>query len=130
EAARDISLTYGLTRRGAVTLREHGIATLSALSACEAHGVAGLTGVTDSVAAQLVMQARALEEDRVLWRRALTFDEADVDLYFDIEGDPRDDVMHLFGLLIRGRDGSEQYRAFVAEKPADEARAFGELLDA
>jgi uncharacterized protein len=76
------------------------------------------------------MQARALEEDRVLWRRALTFDEADVDLYFDIEGDPEHDVMYLFGLLIRGRDGSEQYRAFVAEKPADEARAFGELLDA
>ena len=56
------------------------------------------------------------------------FEPAAVDVYFDIEGDPEHDVLYLFGVLVRERSGAETYRAFVAERPEEEERAFLELL--
>jgi uncharacterized protein len=54
--------------------------------------------------------------------------DSETELYFDIEGDPEHDVMYLFGVLVRG-GGTEEYRAFVAEEPSEEGRAFHQLLD-
>ena len=76
---------------------------------------------------------RCRTSSRPIWRGAAAFPEHGRDLYFDIEGDPEHDVLYLFGVLVRehgpGGTGSETYRAFVAEEPGEEKRAFLELLD-
>ncbi len=129
EATRDVSLTYGLQRRVAHDLRRRGVTTLDALAALDPADVAQWTALANGAARQLVSQARALNDGASIWHGAATFPSGPRDIYFDIEGDPEHDVMYLFGVLSREADGSEQYRAFVAEAPADEGRAFGELLE-
>lgn len=128
EATRDVSLTYGLQRRVAHGLRQRGVATLDALAALEPADVAQWTGVPVGAARQLVTQARALQDGVSIWHGGTAFAEGPRDIYFDIEGDPEHDVMYLFGVLVRGTDGAETYRAFVAEDPAEEGRAFAEVL--
>jgi predicted RecB family nuclease len=128
EESRDVSLTYGLQRRVAGVLREKGVQTLAQLAACEPQVVARWAAITISYATQLVTQAQVLESGEARWRRALQFEQPEVEIYFDIEGDPEHDVMYLFGVLARKQDGTEEYRAFVAEEPAEEGRAFCELL--
>lgn len=129
EAARDVSLTYGLQRRTARSLREHGVQAVDGLAALPPATVSAWTGTAPGEAQALVIQAGVLARGEVLWRNTPGYEPSEIDLYFDIEGDPEHDVMYLFGVLARGRDGTEDYRAFVAEEPADEARAFHELLD-
>jgi uncharacterized protein len=129
EQTRDISLTYGMQRRVARVLRQKGVHTLEALAACEPQAVARWSGLTPGQAGHLVTQAQVLVSGEARWRGVPQFEEAEVELYFDIEGDPEHGVEYLFGVLARNRDGSEVYRAFVAECPEQEARAFGELLD-
>jgi len=129
EATRDVSLTYGMQRRVARVLRQRGVHTLEALAACEPAVVARWTGLPPGQATPLVIQAQVLVTGEARWRGGLQFTEAEVELFFDIEGDPEHDVEYLFGVLARHRDGSEVYRAFVAECPEQEARAFGEWLE-
>jgi uncharacterized protein len=133
EATRDVSLTYGLQRRVAAGLRERGVASLAGLAALEPADVAQWSGLGTGMARQLVTQARALEAGAAIWRGTTAYPEAGTDLFFDIEGDPEHDVLYLFGVLVRerGADGgtAETYRAFVAEEPGEEGRAFLELLD-
>jgi uncharacterized protein len=133
EATRDVSLTYGLQRRVAQGLRNRGVATLAALADIEPAELAQWTGVKPQAARQLVLQANALEQGVAIWHGAASFAAGERDLYFDIEGDPEHDVLYLFGVLVRGvgSDGAarEEYRAFVAERPEEERRAFLELLD-
>ena len=128
ESTHDVSLTYGLQRRVATLLRERGVATLDALAAVEPADLAQWSGVHPNAARQLVTQARALEQGAAIWHGAATFPAEGLDLYFDIEGDPEHDVLYLFGVLARHGSG-ESYRAFVAESPAEEGRAFLALLD-
>lgn len=128
EKSRDVSLTYGLQRRVATVLREHGVRTLAGLAASDPAVVARWTGLTIGATAQIVTQAQVLETGEARWRGALQFDPSDVEIYFDIEGDPEHDVMYLFGVLTRRKDGTEDYRAFVAEDPSEEGCAFGKLL--
>jgi uncharacterized protein len=131
EATRDVSLTYGIQRRVAHGLRGRGVATLGALAELDPLAVAQWTGLAVGAARQLVTQAGALDGGVTIWRGAAVFPAGERDLYFDIEGDPEHDVMYLFGVLVRerGEGGGEDYRAFVAEQPEDEGRAFGELLE-
>jgi predicted RecB family nuclease len=128
EQTRDVSLTYGLQRRVAGVLREKGVHTLAHLAACEPHVVARWAAISVAYATQLVTQAQVLESGEARWRGALQFEQPEEEIYFDIEGDPEHDVMYLFGVLTRRKDGTEDYRAFVAEDPAEEGRAFRELL--
>lgn len=129
EKSRDVSLTYGLQRRVAGVLRKKGIHTLADLARCEPHVVARWGAITNAAATALVTQAQVLESGEARWRGALEFEEPEVEIFFDIEGDPEHDVMYLFGVLAREKNQPEQYRAFIAEEPAQEGRAFRELLE-
>jgi len=128
EATNDVSLAYGLQRRVATLLRAEGVETLAGLAELDPAAMATRVNISHGQANMLVMQAQVLEDGRPRWRRALEFADAPTEIFFDIEGDPEHDVLYLFGVLVRTAEG-EEYRAFVAEEPAAEKRAFGELLD-
>jgi len=127
EDTRDVSLTYGLQRRIATYLRDLGVATLARLAAFDPAALASGAKITPADAAALVLQAQVLEDGKPRWRKALSFEDAGTEIYFDIEGEPEHDVLYLFGVLVRNAEG-EEYRAFVAEDPADEHTAYAQLL--
>jgi len=128
ERTRDLTLTYGLQRRVASALRQRGVRTLAQLAASDPQVIARWALIGLGQAQVLVTQAQVLESGEARWKGAPQFEQPEVELFFDIEGDPEHDIMYLFGVLTRAKNGAEDYRAFVAEDPAEEGRAFRELL--
>jgi uncharacterized protein len=128
EARGDVSLIYGLHRRAATALRERGIDTYGALAELDPAELASWTNTTPAAARRLVSQARVLVSKEPAWHGASSLPETETELFFDIEGDPEHDVMYLFGVLVR-HGGTEEYRAFVAEQPSGEGKAFRQLIE-
>jgi uncharacterized protein len=56
-----------------------------------------------------------------LLKAPVEFPRAEVELFFDIETDPRADVCYLFGVVER-RQGKKRYVSFFADSPADEKK--------
>lgn len=125
----DISLIYKIYKKEYRRLREAGYATLAGLAAADPGALSReVKGVPDHRLERLRLQATALREKKVVWTAEPSLPEAETELFFDIEGDPLLGVEYLFGLLIRA-GGKTDYRAFLAEKPEDEGRAWLEFCD-
>ncbi len=129
EDADDIALIYKIYGNEAKRLREAGYGTLTGLAAADLAALqAEVKGVSDHRLARLHLQAQSLHRKETLRIDEPRLPETDVELHFDIEGDPMIGVEYLHGLLIREK-GSETYKAFAAEDPADEGRAWSEFCD-
>ena len=123
-----LSLVYGLHRRYASVLIDHGLETYHELAEVEAQRIDEMTGCGAPAAERMRGQARALSEGRVIWRRQPDLPRGATEVYFDIEGDPDHDALFLFGLVVREK-GREVYRSFVAERPEEEGNAFRACLE-
>ena len=130
EAVRSdhISLVYGLDRRHAANLMAQGVRTCEQLAGIRAEVIEESIGCGASRAEDLHGQARAMSAKRALWRRHPYLPRASSEIFFDIEGDPDHDALYLFGVLVRSRR-DEVYRSFLAEKPAQEGKAFVACLE-
>jgi len=129
EDADDISLLYKIYKSEAKRLREAGYATLTKLAETDlARLQADVNGVSDHRLERLRLQAQALRGKITTRIDDARLPDAPVELHFDIEGDPMIGVEYLHGLLIR-EGGTETYKAFAAEDPADEGRAWTEFCD-
>lgn len=125
----DIALIYKIYGSEAKRLREAGYGTLAKLAGADLAALrADVKGVSDHRLERLHLQAQALRGKTTLRIDEPRLPEAGVELHFDIEGDPMIGVEYLHGLLIR-EGGTETYKAFAAEDPADEGRAWTEFCD-
>lgn len=129
EAHDDIALIYKIYGNEAKRLREAGYGTLTKLAAADLAALqAEVKGVSDHRLERLHLQAQSLHRGETLRIDEPRLPETDVEIHFDIEGDPMIGVEYLHGVLLR-RDGKDEYRAFAAEDPADEGRAWTEFCD-
>ncbi len=129
EANDDIALLYKIYKSEARRLREAGFATLTKLAETDLATIQEtVTGISDHRLERLYLQAQALHEKKVIRLEDPGLPVTDIELHFDIEGDPMIGVEYLHGLLIREK-GKETYKAFTAEKPEDEGRAWLEFCD-
>jgi len=129
EEGDDISLIYKIYQSEARRLRDAGYSTLTKLAEADLAALhAGVKGVTDHRLDRLHLQAQSLHGKKTMRIDEPRLPETDVELHFDIEGDPMIGVEYLHGLLIR-EGGKETYKAFTAENPADEGRAWLEFCD-
>ncbi|HTK59898.1 MAG TPA: TM0106 family RecB-like putative nuclease [Candidatus Baltobacteraceae bacterium] len=129
EEGDDISLLYKIYKSEAKRLREAGYATLTKLAEADLATLkADVKGVSDHRVERLQLQAQALHGKETLRIDEARLPDAEVELHFDIEGDPMIGVEYLHGLLIR-EGGTDTYKAFAAEDPADEGRAWTEFCD-
>ncbi|MEK7545618.1 MAG: TM0106 family RecB-like putative nuclease [Patescibacteria group bacterium] len=129
EEADDISLIYKIYKSEMRRLREAGYGTLTKLAEADLAAVhAEVKGVSDHRLDRLHLQAQSLHDKRTIRIDEPRLPETDTELHFDIEGDPMIGVEYLHGLLIR-EGGKETYKAFAAEDPADEGRAWTEFCD-
>ncbi len=63
-------------------------------------------------------------------REGFAFPSGKREVYFDIEGDPtRDDLIYLFGVLIREAGRAEPYQYFVARHPDEEEQTVRKFWD-
>ena len=129
EAADDIGLLYKIYKSEYRRLREAGYLTLTELAAADLATLQeAVKGVSDHRLARLHLQAQSLHEKKIIRIEDANLPVSGVELFFDIEGDPMIGVEYLHGLLIR-EGGQEIYKAFTAEKPADEGKAWLDFCD-
>lgn len=127
--ARDPSLLPGLRRRSWEALHEAGIHTLGQVAALSLSDLLELPGVGESTARRILRAARALDsgEIEVLAPPPLPR-PGGPEVFFDLESIPLDDLVYLYGMLIREGD-QITWEAVLAESPAEEGKAWAEFLN-
>ena len=128
EAKQHLSLVFGLPRELADTLRKKGIHDFHHLATVPAARLAAWGRCSETKARVYIGQARSLALDGVVWRRDPELPGGGPEIFFDIEGDPENGVLYLFGVLVR-ENGHETYKPFLAERPDREAQAFFECME-
>lgn len=133
-----LSLLPGVTAARYAFLKERHLTTVESLAQASPRQLTHLPGFGEHVAEKLVHQARALLGDCAIPREAAhgfplrpeDLPCADVELYFDIEAAPDQNLIYLHGVLAVNRDtGQETFHALVAESPEEEQHAWEEFLE-
>jgi predicted RecB family nuclease len=126
--AHDIALLFNVDVSRLKLLRSLGIRTIE--DAAEMDPVA-LDGAGKGLRLHglevMKRQAQSLVHASVMVREVVTFPETGLELFFDIESDPPQDIDYLYGFLVR-QQGKETYRAFSARTVAEEGEMWREFL--
>jgi uncharacterized protein len=136
EEQDDIALLYNVKKKIVQILRGLGVNTVHKAAEIDPDYImksARLAGdgsdklLKRSLLDRIILQARALIEQRHFVRKKIDLPEAPTEIFFDIEGDPLQQAEYLFGFLVR-RGKEESYEFQLAEKPAQEAEMWAEFL--
>lgn len=98
------------------------LAQVSVDAELDADGKTGIPGVGEKTLRKLVRRAGILKAGgtKPTILEPFTLPEKPIELYFDIEADPTQDIVYLHGVVER-RDGQETFHAFVAREVSAEA---------
>lgn len=141
KADQHLSLLPGVTPARYEFLKQHHITSVAALAQTNPSYLAPLPGFGEQVAEKLVHQSQALIDNRAIPRTAPNaphgfplwpedLPEGEVELFFDIEAAPDQNLIYLHGVLVVDRvTGEETFHALLAESHQDEKRAWREFLD-
>ncbi len=135
KSQQHISLLPGVTSNRYALLRSLNLTTTEAIAAADPAELEIYPEFADTVALQLVLQARAFLENRAiatpgaLELRPSDLPVSPVELYFDIEAEPELNLDYLHGVLVVDRrTNTEKFYPFLAEKPEDEKLAWEQFL--
>ncbi|MEA5449777.1 TM0106 family RecB-like putative nuclease [Leptolyngbya sp. CCNP1308] len=138
---RHLSLLPGVTPARYEFLKQQHLTTVAALAQASPAHLAPLPGFGEQVAEKLVHQAQALIDNRAIPRSAPhaphgfplwpeDLPEGEVELYFDIEAAPDQNLIYLHGVLVvNHRTGDTNFHALLAETHHQERRAWNEFID-
>jgi uncharacterized protein len=131
--AQPLSLLPGVTGSRYPLLQEAGIHSIEALANAQLDRLQAIPKLGSGVALQLQLQARATLSRQPLWIQSppQTLPTTPVELYFDIEADPRHNVAYLLGLLVvEQAEGKKvaSYHSCLAAEPREERQAWEQFL--
>lgn len=141
QQSQHLSLLPGVTPARYVFLQERHLTTVESLAQASPRYLAPLPGFGEHVAAKLIHQARALLGNCAIPRLSdpatqafpLLPEEvpsADIELYFDIEAAPDQNLIYLHGVLVVDRrTGTETFHALLAESAEEERAAWEAFLE-
>ena len=131
-----LTLLPGVTATIYATLRKIGIVTVEALAATASDRIQHLPGIGRPTAERIICQAMAQRDGRALPMKAFVLPRSPVELYFDIEAEPQQNVAYLLGVLavhhqpanVQSRtcpdpilpEQEATFHPFLAERPIDE----------
>ncbi len=132
-ATQPLSLLPGVTGSRYPLLQEAGIESIEALANAHLETLQAIPKLGSTVALQLKRQARATLSQQPLWIQSPpeTLPTTAVELYFDIEADPRHNVAYLLGLLVvEQTEGARvvNYHSCLAANPQEEGQVWGQFL--
>ncbi len=102
---RDISLVYRMQGRVAEQLRERGVLTVDQLAGLRPDDLISLRGVGKLTAGRLIRQAQAMAAGQPVIHSLPGLPSAPVEAFFDVESIPADQLIYLFGIVIRDGNG-------------------------
>ncbi len=124
----DIALLYNVDVQKLRSLRQLGVRTIDDAAEIDPQSLDGLAkGLRVHSLEVIKRQAQSLKTDSVIIRNIVELPTDGLEIHFDIESDPPNDVDYLYGILTRGSSG-DTYRAFVAERLEDEEKMWREFL--
>ncbi len=141
QADEHLSLLPGVTPSRYIHLEKLQLTTVEKLAAAKPKQLESLPGFGSLVAHKLVQQAQSVLEQRAIARfqpqdasgMLLTPQElptAPVELYFDIEASPDQNLIYLHGVLVVDREAqTETFHALVAEQADAEFTIWQQFLD-
>ena len=129
-----LSLVPGVTPKRYEHLQEIGVDSVESLVKVAETSLGEMVGY--DVARQLKQQIAAIESDRALVRSSFDLINTQpistgaIELYFDIEAEPERQIDYLLGVLLVDRaENTEEFYAFLAEKPEDEGQIWQQFLN-
>jgi uncharacterized protein len=142
QSDQHLSLLPGVTPNRYVHLKELQLTTVEALAEIVPKQLEGLPGFGLPVAQKLILQAQSKSQNRALARPPDSQDFLDlllsteelptapVELYFDIEAAPEQNLVYLHGVLVVDRCNQvEQFHPLLADRTEDEAAIWEQFLD-
>lgn len=128
EANSDIALLPGISRSHKEKLGTLGIRKMTDPLSWDRNRVVQLRGIGPASIEKWERQAQVLQSATitVLQRSALPVGELEV--FFDVENDPTQDLVYLLGLGMLGRGAEFVYRPIWADNRAQEEEAWREFL--
>ncbi len=128
EETEDIALLYKVDIQKLKSLRSLGIRNIRDAAMIDPDTLAGQAkGLTRHGLEVIVAQAQSLLHQHVIIRKPVELVSKGLEIHFDIESDPPNDVDYLFGFLIREEAG-DRYQAFVAESLKEEEKMWRGFL--
>lgn len=123
----DVTLIRKLNGGTREALRAAGIRTMAGLAALERRkGFPAVDGITAWRLRHIVRRAGVMKRGKPLLKAPVEFPQAALELFFDIETDPRESICYLYGVVER-RQGKQRYVSFFADSPADEKKTWREF---
>ncbi len=118
----DIALIFNVDVRKLKLLRSFGIRTVDDATHLSVTELAGRApGLTERALEAVKRQARSLKKNSVIIRDPFHNPTQGMEIHFDIESYPEEDVDYLYGLLtVDPKTGEKAYKSFVAREPAEE----------
>ena len=128
EANNDIALLYNVDVQKLRMLRSLGVRTVADAAGMDPQALDGAAkGLRLHGLEVMKRQAQSLQTKEVVVREIVPVPTKGLEIHFDIESDPPNDVDYLYGLLIRKPEGDE-YVSFVAERLEDEGILWKKFL--
>lgn len=129
EATNDIALLFNVDVKKLKALRSLKIRTLEDASEMDVVDLDGrAVGLRTHGLEVAKLQAQSLLHNQVMIRETIELATPPIEIHFDIESDPPNDMDYLLGCLVRG-PADTSYIPFVAERLEDEQRMWREFLD-
>ncbi len=129
ESLNDIALLYNVDMGRLKSMRALGLRTVDDIAEMNPHTFDGAAkGLRLHGLEVMKRQAQSLKEKLVIIREPIHFPEPALEIHFDIESDPPNDVDYLYGFLLR-EHGVDQYRSFVAQSLEQEGEMWQAFLD-
>jgi uncharacterized protein len=142
EKTNDIALLYRLDARAHTALRDTGINTVADASNMSVDDLPKIPYASEKKLRLVKLQAQSLIDGKLKWISKPSLPETELNIYFDIEGDPLLQVQYLWGFLVVGDpegkyskigkvrkcDNGKYYIYFLAEHIEDEESMWREFL--
>ncbi len=128
QATNDIALLYNVDVKKLRLLRDLGIRTIDDAAKMNPIVLDGAAlGLREHGLSVMKRQAQSLQTQSVIVREPVSLNTRGLEIHFDIESDPPNDVDYLYGFLLRYATGDE-YKAFVARRLEDEGDMWKSFL--
>jgi uncharacterized protein len=120
EERNDIALLFNVDVKKLAALRQAGIRTVQDAAALDVDALEGsASGLTRRALEAVRRQAESLSTLSVIIREPFHDPTHGMEIHFDIESYPPEDVDYLYGFWLCDPSG-DRYHAFTAERPGDE----------
>lgn len=125
----DIAQLFNVDVKRLKALRELGVRTVSDAAEMDVVDLDGRApGLRLHGLEVAKLQAQSLKRGQVIIREAVFLPKTKMEIHFDIESDPPNDVDYLYGFYVRGEEES-YYKPFVARRLEDEKLMWQSFLD-